>query len=695
MPVADIPSLLARLAELEQRNQQLRQQLDARAVPAENSATLTSERYQFLFNAMDEGFCIIEFLDGPHGPLSDYIHIEANPAYAAHAGIPNVVGQKLRDMVGDEAQAWLDRYGHVLRTGEAIRFEQELVATGRYLELAAFRIEPASRRQVAVLFQDITARKRAEIALRQLNETLEERVQAALAANRILAKVVDAASAMIHVLDFDFRWLAVNGSGADLFEQVFGVRPQLRASYRSALDSRPEISERLSAQWQRAFTGEAFNEIVSVGEAPLQRHYELQFSPLLDADGQRIGAYQFAYDVTERLNEQERIRLMEEALRQSQKMEAVGQLTGGIAHDFNNLLTGILGSLEMLDLRLRQGRLQDLERYTGTARSAAQRAAALTHRLLAFSRRQTLDPQPVALEQLVIGLEDLIQRSIGPQIALEREADPRLWLTHIDGLQLENALLNLCLNARDAMPDGGRIRIVLSNERLDATQAERQALPVGDFVRLSVGDTGSGMSDEVLARVFDPFFTTKPIGQGTGLGLSMVHGFVLQSGGEIRIDSAPGAGTWVHLYLPRHHLAPLADSALPAEPEPHAPGHGETILVVDDEPTIRTLLVEVMLAQGYRVLEAADAATALALLSPDTPLDLLITDVGLPGALNGRQLADALRGLRPELPVLFITGYAESQVIDDAHLETGMRVLTKPFTLDTLERRIQAMLQRS
>ena len=695
MPFADIPSLLARLAELEQSNQQLRQQLDARAAPPESSATLASERYQFLFNAMDEGFCIIEFLDGPHGPLSDYVHVEANPAYAAHAGIPDVVGQKLRDMVGDEAQAWLDRYGHVLRTGESIRFEQELVATGRYLDVTAFRVEPASRRQVAVLFQDITPRKRAEAALRQLNETLEERVQATLAANRILARVVDAASAMIHVLDFDFHWLAVNGSGADLFEQVFGVRPRLGASYRSALDSRPEIRERLTGQWQRAFTGEAFSEIVSVGEAPLQRHYELQFSPLLDAEGQRIGAYQFAYDVTDRLNEQERIRLMEEALRQSQKMEAVGQLTGGIAHDFNNLLTGILGSLEMLDLRLRQGRLQGLDRYTGTARSAAQRAAALTHRLLAFSRRQTLDPQPVALEQLVIGLEDLIQRSIGPQIALEREADPRLWLTHIDGLQLENALLNLCLNARDAMPDGGRIRIVLSNERLDETQAERQALPQGDFVRLSVGDTGSGMSDEVLARVFDPFFTTKPLGQGTGLGLSMVHGFVLQSGGEIRIDSAPGAGTWVHLYLPRHHRAPLTGSAMPAEPEPNPPGQGETILVVDDEPTIRALLVDVMTAQGYRVLEAADAASALALFSSADPPDLLVTDVGLPGPLNGRQLADALRGLRPELPVLFITGYAESQVIDDTHLENGMRVLTKPFTLDTLERRIQALLTRS
>jgi len=690
--LADLPALMARIAQLEQSNSQLRQQLDARDAPEEGTATLASERYQFLFNAMDEGFCIIEFLDGPHGPLSDYIHVEANPAYAAHAGIPNVVGQKLRDMVGDEAQAWLDRYGHVLRTGESIRFEQELVATGRYLELTAFRIEPASRRQVAVLFQDITLRKRAEAALRQLNETLEERVQAALAANRILASVVDGAAALIQVLDFDFRWLAINGSGAAVFERLIGVRPYIGGSLRESLQQHSELSAVIIPLWRRAFAGEAFNEIVAVAEGSTQRHYELQFSPLHDAEGRRIGAYQFAYDVTERLREQQRIQLMEEALRQSQKMEAVGQLTGGIAHDFNNLLTGVLGSLEMLDLRLRQGRLQDLDRYTGTARSAAQRAAALTHRLLAFSRRQTLDPQPVALEQLVIGLEDLIQRSIGPQIVLQHEADPQLWLTHIDASQLENALLNLCLNARDAMPEGGRIRIVLANETLGETQAKQYSLTAGDYVCLSVRDTGSGMSEEVLARVFDPFFTTKPLGQGTGLGLSMVHGFVLQSGGGIRIESVPDQGTRVHLYLPRHHLAPLAQPAPHAEQEPNLPGHGETILVVDDEPTIRALVVEVMTAQGYRVLEAADGVTALTLLLPDTPLDLLVTDVGLPGALNGRQLADALRSVRPELPVLFITGYAEANVIGNGDLEAGMRVLTKPFALNTLEHRIRSML---
>ena len=692
MPAADIPALLARLAELEQRNQQLRQQLDTRAAPPESPAALASERYQFLFNAMDEGFCIIEFLDGPHGPLSDYLHIEANPAYAAHAGIPNIVGKKLRDVVGDEAQAWLDRYGQVLRTGESIRFEQELVATGRYLELTAFRIEPASRRQVAVLFQDITPRKRAEAALRQLNETLEERVQSALAANRILANVVNGATALVQVVDFDFRWLAINDSGADILEHALGVRPSIGGSLLENLKRRPDLYEVIVPLWHRAFAGETFREIISVSEAPTRRHYELQFTPLYDAEGRCIGAYEFAYDVTERFNEQERVRLMEEALRQSQKMEAVGQLTGGIAHDFNNLLTGILGSLELLDLRLRQGRLQDLGRYTGTARSAAERAAALTHRLLAFSRRQTLDPQPVALAQLVIGLEDLIQRSIGPQIVLEHAADPQLWLTHIDASQLENALLNLCLNARDAMPEGGRIRIVLANETLANPQAEQLTLHAGDYVRLTVGDNGSGMSDEVRARAFDPFFTTKPLGQGTGLGLSMVHGFVLQSGGEIRIDSAPGEGTQVHLYLPRHRLTPVASAPVAAALEPNLPGRGETILVVDDEPTIRALLVDVMTAQGYQVLEAADAATALALVQPETPLDLLVTDVGLPGTLNGRQLADALRSLRAELPVLFITGYAESQIIGAGDLDTGMRVLTKPFTLDALERRIQLLL---
>ncbi|MEH3022571.1 MAG: ATP-binding protein [Pseudomonas oryzihabitans] len=688
MSVADLPALMARLAQLEQSNDELRRRLEARDPPATGIPTLASERYQFLFNAMDEGFCIIEFLDGPHGPLSDYIHVEANPAYAAHAGIPNVVGQKLRDMVGAEAQAWLDRYGHVLRTGESIRFEQELVATGRYLEVTAFRIEPASRRQVAVLFQDITPRKRAEAALRQLNETLEERVQAALAANRILASVVDGAAALIQVLDFNFRWLAINGTGAAVFERLVGVRPRIGDSFLEALHGHPELGERVLPLWRRAFAGEEFSEIVSVPEGATPRHYELQFSVLRDTDGRALGAYQFAYDVTTRLEEQQRIQVMEEALRHSQKMEAVGQLTGGIAHDFNNLLTGVLGSLEMLELRLRQGRLEDLDRYTGTARSAAQRAAALTHRLLAFSRRQTLDPQPVDLEQLVVGLEDLIQRSIGPQIQLVREAGPGLWLTHVDASQLENALLNLCLNARDAMPEGGRIRIVLGNERL----SEGGTLPPGDYVRLSVGDTGSGMSEDIRARVFDPFFTTKPLGQGTGLGLSMVHGFVLQSGGSIWIESAPGAGTWVHLCLPRHYPTPVAPLPVYPEQQPRLPGHGETLLVVDDEPTIRALVTEAMTAQGYRVLEAAEAASALGLIQSGATVDLLVTDVGLPGALNGRQLADAVRSLRPELPVLFITGYAESHAIGDGDLEAGMRVLIKPFTLDTLERRVQLML---
>jgi len=360
----EIERLKRRIQLLEEENARLRTpgSGDRRLQAAEEALAESEERYRTLFESIDEGFCIIEFFDGPHGPLSDYVHIEANPAYALHAGIPNVVGQKLREMVGEEADAWVARYGAVLRTGKPIRFEQELVATGRHLELAAFRIEPASRRQVAVLFQDVTSRKRAEEALQRLNETLERRVADALA---------------------------------------------------------------------------------------------------------------------ERMKEQERLRLTEEALRQSQKMEAVGQLTGGIAHDFNNLLTGIMGSLEILHTRMNQGRLRDADRYILAAQAASRRAASLIHRLLAFSRRQTLDPKPTDVNRLVVGMEELIRRTVGPQISLDVVTAGGLWSTLIDASQLENALLNLCINARDAMPDGGRITIETANKWLDDRAASERDLPPG------------------------------------------------------------------------------------------------------------------------------------------------------------------------------------------------------------------------
>ena len=536
---------------------------------AEVALRESEARYRTLFDAMDEGFCVLEFVDGPHGPLSDYVHVEANPAYARHAGIPGIVGRRLREVVGDdEAGSWVARFGAVLRTGQPIRFEQELVATGHHLELSAFRVEPPSRRQVAVLFQDVTARKRAEAELRALNDGLEQRVE-----------------------------------------------------------------ER---------TGE--------------------------------------------------LRRSEELLRQSQKMEAVGQLTGGLAHDFNNLLTGIIGALELLSTRVSQGRIKDVERYVTVAQGAARRAAALTHRLLAFSRRQTLDPKSTDANRLIGGMEELIRRTVGPAVELEVVGAGGLWPTLVDPNQLENALLNLAINARDAMPGGGRLTIETANAWLDARAARERDMQPGQYVAIAVSDTGTGMPPEVVARAFDPFFTTKPLGEGTGLGLSMIYGFARQSGGQVRIYTEEGRGTTMRLYLPRHQGPAEEAAAAAALADAPRAGAGQTVLVVDDEPSVRVLVTEVLEELGYAAIEAADAISGLAVLRSDARVDLLVTDVGLPGGMNGRQMADAAREARPDLKVLFITGYAENAAVGNGHLGPGMHVMTKPFAMEALAGRVRELI---
>jgi signal transduction histidine kinase/ActR/RegA family two-component response regulator len=539
----------------------------ANPFPDHLPSKLGSDTGRALFDALDEGYCIIEFFDGPHGPLSDYVHIEANDAYARNAGIPNVVGQKLREMVPDEADAWVARYGEVLRTGKPIRFEQELVATGRWLDLAAFRLEPPELKRVVVVFRDVSQRKRAEQALTELNRNLEARVEAILA-------------------------------------------------------------EREKA---------------------------------------------------------------EEALRQAQKMEAVGQLTGGLAHDFNNLLAGISGAFEMIAVRMKQGRYADLDKYLAAGQGATRRAAALTHRLLAFARRQTLSPQPVVINTLLPDLAELVRRTVGPAITVETVGAGALWPTMVDANQLENAVLNLCINARDAMPGGGTITIETGNKWLDRQTAEERAIEPGQYVTVCVSDTGTGIDKEMLDRVFEPFFTTKPIGEGTGLGLSMVYGFARQSHGHVRIYSEVGQGTMVCLYLPRH-FGEVATEPDPLAGETPAAEADATVLIVDDEPTVRMLVTDSLGDLGYACLEAGDGATGLKVLESDVPVDLLITDVGLPGGLNGRQVADAARELRPGLKVLFITGYAENAVLNHGHIEPGMEVLTKPFAIEELATRVQRLL---
>ncbi|MGU3362025.1 PAS domain-containing protein [Methylobacterium sp. M6A4_1b] len=385
-------------------------------------------------------------------------------------------------------------------------------------------------------------------------------------------------------------------------------------------------------------------------------------------------------------------RRTEEALRQAQKMEAVGQLTGGLAHDFNNLLTGISGSLELLQARMAQGRVTDLDRYINAAQGAAKRAAALTHRLLAFSRRQTLDPRPTSVNGLIAGMEELVRRTVGPAVTIEVVGAAGLWTALVDPNQLENALLNLCINARDAMPEGGRITIETANKWLDARAARDRDLEPGQFLSLCVTDTGIGMTPEVIARAFDPFFTTKPLGEGTGLGLSMIYGFARQSGGQVRIYSEVGQGTTVCLYLPRHYGEVEARDA--EADLAHAPRaeQGQTVLIVDDEPTVRMLVTEVLEDLGYTAIEAADGAAGLKVLESDVRLDLLVTDVGLPGGMNGRQMADAGRVARPDLKVLFITGYAENAVLGNGYLAPGMQVLTKPFVMEALAGRIKELI---
>ena len=400
--------------------------------------------------------------------------------------------------------------------------------------------------------------------------------------------------------------------------------------------------------------------------------------------------YASGRDITAEKEAAEALAASEDALRQAQKMEAVGQLTGGLAHDFNNILAGIAGSLELMQVKLGQGRIGDLDRYIGLALGATRRAAALTHRLLAFSRRQTLDPKPTNINRLVAGMEELIRRSIGPEIAFTTAASDRVWSTMVDAGQLENALLNLCLNARDAMPDGGRLTIETVNRELDDREARERDLPPGPYVLLCVRDTGTGMTPDVVARAFDPFFTTKPIGQGTGLGLSMVYGFARQSGGQARIETDLGKGTSVCLYLPRH-LDEQEEAVSRGAEAPRAVAE-LSILVVDDEPLVRLFVTEVLDDLGYATLEAEDAQAGLDILRSTARIDLLISDVGLPNGMNGRQLADAARELRPGLKVLFITGYAENALLSDGHLGRGMQAMTKPFTMEALAVRLRDIL---
>ncbi len=577
-------------------------------------------------------------------------------------------------------------WAHSLATGDPYEIEFRIRrADGAYrwhlVRAQPIRAEDSGIVQWVGTNTDIEDQRVATDALAALNADLEQRVAERTAErDRVWRHSRD----LLAILDTSGIFRAANPAWAT----ILGYRPEEVVGRGLADFVWPEDLDRTRAGLD---TAAAERDLTNFENR--NRHKDgtpRWISWHTSAEGGLIYAY--GRDITAEKEQSEALRQTEEALRHAQKMEAVGQLTGGLAHDFNNLLTGISGSLELLQMRVAQGRMAELDRHFTAAHGAAKRAAALTHRLLAFSRRQTLDPKPTDVNRLVAGLEDLIRRTVGPSVNIEVVGAVGLWTTLVDPNQLENALLNLCINARDAMPDGGRLTIETGNRWMDAHTARERELAPGQYISLCVSDTGTGMTPDVMRRAFDPFYTTKPMGAGTGLGLSMIYGFVRQSGGQARIYSEPGRGTMVCLYLPRH-FGEAADAEVPPPAAtPQRAEEGETVLIVDDEVTVRMLVTEVLQDQGYTSIEAADGPSALRVLDSDRRIDLLVTDVGLPDGINGRQLADMARTLRPGLKVMFITGYAENAVVRNGYLEAGMHVLTKPFTLEELAMRLREII---
>jgi PAS domain S-box-containing protein len=648
-----------------------------------------------LAQMFEQGPSFMALLEGPEHRIEF-----ANAGYLRLIGGRDVIGETVAEALPDAAaQGYVAVLDQVFSSGTAFgsagsRYVVEAApgapADERYVDFIYQPLKDATGRVTGIFVEgvDVTERKLAEAALEKLNETLEQRIEertAQLVSTQALIATFYNHSSEYHAV------LSETGAGTFRYDEANPALLRLYGKSKAELLGRtvdevfaPETAAELTAHLRACLrAGTPYRYERRNGDSIV----EAVATPVPSDGGSTRRLVVSARDITEQRN-------LEQQLRQSQKMEAVGQLTGGIAHDFNNLLTGITGSLELLEKRIEQRRLNDVERYLHAAKGASKRAAALTHRLLAFSRRQTLDPKPTDINLLVGDMEELIRRTIGPSISLEFVAAIGLWKTLVDPHQLENALLNLCINARDAMPHGGRLTVETCNRWIDERSGRGRNLGEGQYVSLCVSDNGTGMSPEVVSRAFDPFFTTKPLGEGTGLGLSMVYGFAQQSGGQARIYSEEGKGTMVCLYLPRctePHEAPA--------PEPDTEAlerskHGETVLVVDDEQTVRMLIIDVLEELGFTAIDAGDAKAGLQILESKRHIDLLITDVGLPGGMNGRQLADAGTVLRPDLKVLFITGYAENAVIGDGHLGPGMHVLTKPFAMDALTNRITGILRR-
>ncbi|WP_319797319.1 PAS domain-containing sensor histidine kinase [Nitrobacter sp.] len=609
-----------------------------------------------------------------------------NPRVYDYVGArPGEFGAKHWDKVvhPDDASAALAAWTRAVSSGEPYEIEFRLRRADGSYRWFLTRAVPARDEDGRITRwigtnTDVHDQKRIAGELAELNATLADRVEKK---TRERDRIWNVSQDLLLVTDHDGIWRSVNPA----WTRTLGWSEDELLERTAEWIEHPEDIVKTRVEVRRLARGKATMRFENRLRHKNGTYRWLSWTAVPDQDL----IYAVARDVTAEKAAAERLRAAEDALRQSQKMEAVGQLTGGIAHDFNNLLTGIVGSMDLMRTRLGQGRTDSVGRYIEAAMASANRAAALTHRLLAFARRQPLVPKPVDANQLILSLEDLLRRSIGETINLQILSSERLWPTLCDPNQLESALLNLAINARDAMPGGGKLTIATANTTVRADDTGSSAMPPGDYVCISVADTGTGMTADVAERAFDPFFTTKPIGQGTGLGLSMIYGFIRQSNGHISLDTMPGRGTSIRLYLPRHNGVPEVDQ-VPVNRD-RISATGETVLVVEDEPVVRGIIVEMLHDQGYRTREAPDGAAGLRILQLDKPVDLLLTDIGLPG-MNGRQLADQARKLRPNLKILFMTGYAENAANAEGFLQPGMDMITKPFDLGHLSQRVRDII---
>lgn len=635
------------------------------------------DRYRALLDSIDQGFCVIELKFDRDGHVLDYRFLEVNPEFERQTGLEGAVGRWVRELIPGLEEHWFDKFGHVAMTGESARFELPAMALeDRWYDVFAYRFGRPQDRQVGVLFKDVTNRRRTELALRES----EEHYRNAAELNPQVAWTADSAGRIERIAS---RWGEWTGfSGLDHWIEAF----------------HPEDLERTLPAWRRSVkTGEPYDIEQRIRMVSgTYRWVRSRAFPRRDEAGRIIRWYGATEDIHDQKLAEARLRELnatleqrvnertaellqaQEALRQSQKLEAMGQLTGGVAHDFNNLLTPIIASLDILQRRglggSREARLID------AALSTAERARVLVQRLLAFARRQPLATTAVDIGALMNDMAELVTSTTGPQIRVSVEVAPDLPSALADANQLELALLNLAVNARDAMPNGGHLRI--SAEPMTAGVGHPNGVRPGRYVRLSVADTGCGMDEATLARAVEPFFSTKGVGQGTGLGLSMAHGLAAQLGGALTLTSHPGVGTNVELWLPVSAAQPRRGPP-PRRPAEPAAGAGR-VLLVDDEEHVRTATAAMLSELGYDVVEASGGEEALRRLEAD-PVDLLVTDHLMP-SLTGAELARRVKTDHPGLPILIISGYAgASEIAPELHR------LTKPFRQFELAQAIERL----